>query len=189
MLFDGAAGGLTSYYYPYDNSVPAKNLPTFKNYIDRIKLVDGTVHDSGFIWGMHLLSGQGMFGSENPDYFDGNLVSRNLVFMTDGDLNPAEDRYAYSGYNQTDGRLAPRSTSDSGMKPVNNRRLRILCQNAKEQGITVWVVVIKDGVSQDADLKACATSTAHFKTADTADELVASFTQIASSIGGLRLTQ
>jgi Flp pilus assembly protein TadG len=188
MLFDPVSGGATSFYYPY-SSTASQNTATLKNYIDRIKLVDGTVHDSGFIWGMHLLSGQGMFASENPDFFNGNLVSRNLVFMTDGDLNPAEDRYSYTGFNQVDGRVAPKSYDQNAMMPVHNRRLRILCQNAKEQGITVWVVVIKDGVSQDADLRACATSSAHFKTADTADELVASFTQIAQSIGGLRLTQ
>jgi hypothetical protein len=189
-LFDGAAGGATSYFYPYDATVGStKNLATLENYIDRIPLSHGTVHDAGLIWGMHLLSGQGMFSGENPDFFDGNIVSRNLVFMTDGEANPGEERYVYSGHNQVDGRIAPRTNSDSQMKVVQNRRMRILCEAAKRQGINVWVVVIKDGVSNDDDLRKCASSSGHFKTAATGDELVASFTAIAQSIGGLRLTQ
>jgi Flp pilus assembly protein TadG len=188
MLFDSVSGGASSYFYPYQ-STASKNTATIQNYIDRIPMSHGTTHDAGFIWGLHLLSGQGMFASENPDYFNGNLVNRNLVFMTDGDLNPGEERYVYSGFNQVDGRIAPRSYTDSQMKVVHNRRLRILCESAKAQGITVWVVVIKDGVSQDTDLRLCASSDAHFKTAETADELVQSYSQIATSIGGLRLTQ
>jgi Flp pilus assembly protein TadG len=193
MLFDSASGGLTSYYYPHTTTTwsdgSSQNAPSLRNYIDRIQRVDGTIHDSGFIWGLHLLSGQGMFASENPDFFEGTIVNRNLVFMTDGDLNPGPDRYVYSGLNNIDGRLAPKDTTWSNMRPVHNRRLRILCEAAKAQGITVWVVIIKDGVSTDTDLRACASSAAHFKSADTADELVNSFTVIAQSIGGLRLTR
>jgi Flp pilus assembly protein TadG len=189
-LFDPASGGATSYYYPY-SSTAANNVASFKNYIDRIGLVDGTIHDSGFIWGLHLVSGQGMFASENLDYFDGTIVSRNIVFMTDGDINPGEDRYVYSGYNKVNGRIGPANYSDTQMKGVNNRRLRMLCEAAKEQGIAVWVVVINDGATYaaDADLRACATSSSYFKSAATADELVQSFNTIAQSIGGLRLSQ
>lgn len=186
-LFDNTSGGTSSYYYPYSTTA-ANNVQSFENYINRIGLVDGTIHNSGFIWGMHLLSGQGMFATDNPDFFDGSIVSRNIVFMTDGDLNPGQNRYVYSGLNNVDGRLAPKTNSWDQMQPVHNRRLRILCEAAKAQGITVWVVIIKDGVSTDTDLRACASSSAHFKSADTADELVASFTVIAQSIGGLRLT-
>jgi Flp pilus assembly protein TadG len=189
-LFDAVSGGASSYYYPY-SSTAANNVASFKNYINRISLVDGTIHDSGFIWGLHLVSGQGMFASENPDYFGGTIVSRNIVFMTDGDINPGEDRYVYSGYNKVNGRIAPANFSDTQMKAVNNRRLRMLCEAAKEQGIAVWVVVINDGAvyAADADLRACATSASYFKSAATADELVQSFTTIAQSIGGLRLSQ
>ena len=130
-----------------------------------------------------------MFASENPDFFEGTIVNRNLVFMTDGEANPGPDRYVYTGMNKVDGRVAPKITTHAEMIVRQNRRLRILCEAAKAQGITVWVVVIKDGVSTDADLRACASSAAHFKSADTADELVNSFTVIAQSIGGLRLTR
>jgi Flp pilus assembly protein TadG len=188
MLFDSINGGPSSYYYPY-NSTPANNAATIKNYIDRIPLYDGTTHDAGFIWGFHLLSGRGMFAADNPDYFDGALVSRNLVFMTDGDLNPGEERYVFSGHNQVDGRLAPKASNQTQMKAIQNRRLRMMCEAAKDQGITIWVVVINDENLDFSDLEACATSGSHYKSAKTADELVASFTAVAQSIGGLRLTQ
>ena len=188
MLFDSVNGGPSSFYYPY-SSTAANNIPTIKNYIDRVQLYDGTTHDAGFIWGFHLLSGQGMFAAENPDFFEGTIVSRNLVFMTDGEMNPGEERYVFSGHNQVDGRLANKSFNQTQMKAVQNRRLRMMCEAAKEQGITVWIVVINDTPQDYSDLEACATSDSHYKSAATADELVASFTTIAQSIGGLRLTQ
>jgi hypothetical protein len=201
LVFDSVSGGATSAYYPYmaptlDNtSTPNvneandNNLPTFKNYIDRIKMVPGTIHDPAFVWGMHLVSGQGMFASENPDFFEGLLVGRHIVFMTDGEANPGEEKYVFSGYNMVDGRVAPTNTTDAGMKLIHNRRLRMLCEQAKSQGITVWVVVIKDGVSSDADLRGCASSTSNFKSATNSTELIASFQTIAQSIGGLRITE
>jgi hypothetical protein len=191
-LFDDASGGASSFYYPFasGSSNKWKNQQTIRNYIDRIKTTDGTLHDAGFIWGLHLVSGEAMFAGENPDRFNGQLVSRNIVFMTDGEMNPGEERYVFSGYNQYDGRLAPRNTSDANMKKVHNRRLRILCEAAKRQGITVWVVVITDNTTQDySDLRACASSSGNYKSAATSQELIASFTTIAQSIGGLRISQ
>jgi hypothetical protein len=191
-LFDDASGGASSFYYPYvsGSSNRWKNDQTIRNYIDRVRTTDGTLHDAGFIWGLHLVSGEGMFAGENPDRFNGQLVSRNIVFMTDGEMNPGEERYVFSGYNKYDGRLAPTNTSDANMKKVHNRRLRILCEAAKRQGITVWVVVITDNTTQDySDLRACASSSGNYKSAATSQELIASFTTIAQSIGGLRISQ
>jgi Flp pilus assembly protein TadG len=191
-LFDDASGGATSLYYPYvsGSTNKWKNQQTIRNYIDRIKTTDGTLHDVGFIWGLHLVSGEGMFADENPDRFNGQLVSRNIVFMTDGEMNPGEERYVFSGYNQYDGRLAPKNTNDANMRKVQNRRLRILCEAAKRQGITVWIVVITDNTTQDySDLRACASTSGNYKSAATSQELIASFTTIAQSIGGLRISQ
>lgn len=192
-LFRSASGNPTSHYYPYVSTTGTTlNNPTIANYINRIPLAAGTIHDSGFAWGLHLVSGQGMFASDNLDRFNGQVVSRNIVFMTDGEMNPGEERYVFTGYNQYDGRAAPASTGDTAMKAVNNRRLRILCEAAKRQGITVWVVAITDSdttASTYADLRACASSPGNYKAAATSDELVASFTTIAQSIGGLRISQ
>ncbi len=201
LVFDDNASGAAAYYYPYMaptadnpstttvNEANNNNLPTLKNYIDRIRMTPGTIHDPAFVWGMHLVSGQGMFASENPDYFEGMLVGRHIVFMTDGEANPGEDKYTFSGYNMVDGRVAPANTSDAAMKVIHNSRLRILCEEAKKQGITVWVVVIKDGVSSDADLRGCASSASNFKSATNSAELISSFQTIAQSIGGLRITE
>lgn len=211
-LFDPASGGPSSYYYPYTTSLwpgtestaaRSKNTFTLRNYIQRIdasrNLTDGTLHDAGFIWGLHLLSGVGMFAADNPDRFNGQAVNRNIVFMTDGETNPGwnysgvdQKRYAFSGFNQYDGRLAPASTANADRIPVHDRRLRIQCEAAKRQGITVWVVVITStstsGEAYD-DLRACATSGGTFKSAATSQELIQSFTTIANSIGGLRISQ
>ncbi len=188
-LFSNSAA-ITSVYYPRNTTNSLLNAPTLQNYIDRIQLVDGTLHDIGFIWGMHLLSGQGMFAAENPDTFNNVPVTRHIVFMTDGEMNPGEDRYVFSGFNQRDGRLAPASTNDSGMKVIQNRRLRMMCENAKQQGIVVWVVAITGSTPQDyADLEACASAPENFKTANNQTDLVNSFTVIGQAIGGLRISQ
>jgi Flp pilus assembly protein TadG len=190
-LFDNASGGTESLYYKYQPGQNSwKNAATVRNYIDRIPTTYGTLHDAGFIWGLHLVSGEGMFASENPDRFNGQLVSRNIVFMTDGEMNPGPERYVFSGYNHYDGRLAPKNTSEANLIKIHNRRLRILCEAAKRQGITVWVVAITDSTNQDfSDLRACASSTGNYKSAATSQELIASFTTIAQSIGGLRISQ
>jgi hypothetical protein len=188
-LFSNSAA-ITSVYYPRNTSNALLNAPTLQNYIDRIQLVDGTTHDIGFIWGMHLLSGVGMFAAENPDLFNNVPVTRHIVFMTDGEMNPGEDRYVFSGFNQRDGRLAPSSTNDTGMKVIQNRRLRIMCENAKQQGIVVWVVAITSSTPQDyADLQACATAPENFKTANNQTDLINGFTVIGQAIGGLRISQ
>lgn len=188
-LFRSTSGNPTSYYYPYSTTA-ANNAQTIKNYIDRIPLAAGTIHDIGFAWGLHLVSGVGMFQSDNPDRFNGQAVSRNIVFMTDGEMNPGEERYVFTGYNNYDGRVAPAGTVDPQMTRAHNRRLRILCEEAKRQGITVWVVAITDGTPQDYnDLRACATSAGTYKSAATSEELIQTFTTIANSIGGLRISQ
>jgi hypothetical protein len=193
-LFDAASGGASSIYYPYQSggSNAWKNVQSIKNYIDRIPTTMGTLHDAGFIWGLHLVSGEGMFAAENPDRYNDLIVSRHIVFMTDGEMSPAQDNYVFSGYNNYDGRLAPTNADDATMTAIENRRLRILCEAAKDQGITVWVVAITSNDTTDdtyADLEACASSTSHFKSAATSEELVNSFTTIAQSIGGLRISE
>jgi Flp pilus assembly protein TadG len=202
-LFDAvsAANAADSYYYPYSSTLwsgtgtaaeRSRNIQTIRNYIDRIGTTHGTLHDAGFIWGLHLVSGEGMFAAENPDRFNGMLVSRHIVFMTDGEMNPGEERYVFSGVNHLDGRMAPTSTSDAEAIVIENRRMRILCEAAKDQGITVWVVAITaSDTTADSynDLEECATSGGHYKTAATSNELVSSFTTIAQSIGGLRISE
>lgn len=188
-LFQTSSGAPASLYYPYDGSAVSATRSA-QNYIDRIAMVDGTLHDVGFLWGLHLISNDGMFGADNPDEFNTFTVNRNIVFMTDGEMNPAEDRYGYTGYNMNDGRVAPKAYGQTQMIPVHNRRLRILCESAKRQGITVWVVAITASATSGedySDLRACATAPANFKSAATSSELIASFTTIAQSIGGLRL--
>lgn len=202
-LFDPASGGAESFYYPFDSSLWAapngtptaersKNTATLRNYINRIKRTSGTTHDIGFVWGLHLVSGEGMFAGDNPDRFNGQVVSRNIVFMTDGEMNPGEERYVFSGYNQRDGRMAPTATGQNAMIDIENRRLRIACEAAKRQGITVWVVAITSTSTESEDyedLRSCASSRSNFKTAATSTELINQFTTIAQSIGGLRISQ
>jgi hypothetical protein len=193
-LFDAASGGASSIYYPYQSggSNAWKNVQSLRNYIDRIPTTMGTLHDAGFIWGLHLVSGEGMFAAENPDRYNDLIVSRHIVFMTDGEMSPAQDKYVFSGYNDYDGRLAPTDSTDDEITAIENRRLRILCEAAKDQGITVWVVAITaNDTTADtyADLEACASSTSHFKSAATSEELINSFTTIAQSIGGLRISE
>jgi hypothetical protein len=64
----------------------------------------------------------------------------------------------------------------------------MICNAAKSKGYTIWVIGF--GMStMPQPLKDCASDADHWATANNATELNTKFANIASTIGGLRLTQ
>lgn len=65
-----------------------------------------------------------------------------------------------------------------------------VCSNAKAADITIYTVAFNVSDSATLDLlTACASQPPYAYTAETADELVAAFKQIASSLSHLRLAK
>jgi Flp pilus assembly protein TadG len=178
--------------YASITSAPTEDgsLSSFQSYINGLTTTGGTIHDVGFVWGARFLSGQGIFASENPNTWNGQPVSRHIIFLTDGQINSQPNSYTYQGINQLDQRFAPRDTSWNDLNIVHNRRMRIACEQAKAQNMSIWVVIVDEGVASDyPDLLACASSADQFKFADDATALNTAFQQIAAKIASLRLSQ
>ncbi len=166
-------------------------LTSFRDYINSLSLSGGTMHDIGFIWGARFVSGDGIFAADNPDSWNGEPVTRHIIFMTDGEMNAHNQQYVFHGWNDLDERVAPRGTSKSQIDATHNRRLRIMCEQARQAKITVWMIALQDPGSTDdfTDMQACAATPDHFKFVDSADDLNNEFRRIASNIADLRLTR
>jgi hypothetical protein len=146
-----------------------------------------TYHDIGFLWGLRLLSAQGIFKNENVAP-SGGKVSRHLIFMTDGKTETNINDYDAYGLAALD-----RRRSNAGGLPTNSdqnamveRRLSGLCTVAKNKGITVWVIAF--GTDLIPLLTGCASDGRAYQ-AKSASELDQAFAQIAAQISQLRLTR
>ncbi|GAA0481816.1 hypothetical protein GCM10009096_25050 [Parasphingorhabdus litoris] len=157
-------------------------------YIDSLTATGTTNHTIGMIWGARLLSENGLFATENQYTGNGFPIGRHLVFMTDGAMNFNGNRYNVYGYNQLDGRIAPTGTSNGDLDDIQENRFQLICQAIRNQGVTIWVVQF--GVTNvTQSMRDCATSDDHAAPATDNATLQAAFSDIAKTIGGLRISQ
>ena len=156
------------------------------NYVNTLQPTGNTYHDIGMVWGTRLLSNQGIFSSDNPDTFNGMPVSRHIIFMTDGVMQPSCSVYGAYGIEQN----STRGTGGSSCPQQTERhtqRMKMICNAAKAMGYSVWVIAF--GTSLQSHLTECASNANQASTATNRDELIARFREIGSNIGALRLTQ
>jgi Flp pilus assembly protein TadG len=162
---------------------------TLQSYLNSLATRGWTYHDVGFLWGLRLISKEGLFSSENTSAPNGSSIGRNIIFMTDGDTDthyPAYDAYGLSALDRRRTSQAAVPT-DSAQNAIVEDRLSKYCTIAKEQkGITVWVIAF--GTSLTPLLENCASQGRAFQ-ADNADQLSATFAEIAAKIAQLRLTK
>lgn len=157
---------------------------SFDSYITSLAPVGGTYHDSGMVWGIRLLSPDGLFKTENATAPNKRPISRHIVFMTDGDMAPNMGNLTFQGYEWTMKRVG--GTSDSGMTSRHNNRFLQLCEKAKAKNITVWAVSF--GVSLNSQMTSCASPGKAYQ-ANNAAQLNENFQAIARQISKLRLSQ
>lgn len=183
--------------YTSRSATPSGMTSSFDTYIDGLIAIGGTYHDIGMMWGARFLSPNGIFASENANAPNGFNISRHIIFMTDGDLTAYQSVYGAYGYQKLDGRVAATSTDDDGLKAIHKRRLEMMCNAIKGQGVTIWVVGFKDqpptgtadSTMLDTELQTCANSGNHWFMAYKPSTLRQKFKDIAKNIGGLRLSQ
>lgn len=143
-----------------------------------------TYLDLGILWGGRLLSPTGMFSSnvmETP--INGAEVSRHLIFLTDGEMEPNPFIYSAYGLEYYDKRV-----TDNGLANHRDRhksRFRAICQAVKAKGVRIWVIAFASELN--ADLQACASSESSFQAEDS-HELNEAFQEIAKNVGELRIT-
>ncbi|NML10809.1 pilus assembly protein TadG [Sphingobium sp. AR-3-1] len=183
--------------YTSRSATPSGMASSFNTYVDGLIAIGGTYHDIGMMWGARFLSPTGIFASENANAPNGFNISRHIIFMTDGDLTAYDAVYGAYGYQKLDGRVAATSTNDDGLIAIHKRRLEMMCNAIKGQGVTIWVVGFKDqpptgtldSTMLDTELQTCANSGNHWFMAYNPSTLRQKFKDIAKNIGGLRLSQ
>lgn len=175
----------------YACPAPARRLQAWtrgnmQTYVDALEAIGGTYHDIGMIWGARFISAGGVFGTDNPDTFNGMPVAKHVIFMSDGQLAPNDYTYTSYGIEELDQRVTG-SSSASGQLNRHSQRFKMICNSARGMNVSIWVVAFNTAV--DSGLSECASSASQTVTAANRDELIEKFTEIGKNIGALRLTQ
>lgn len=157
----------------------------FNTYANSLSATGNTYLDIGMIWGGRLLSPDGIFSSTvNSPPANGGEVSRHIVFMTDGVMEPNNSVNQAWGLEWWDRNVT--SDGSSGDTSRHTSRFLASCEAIKDKGIRIWVIAFTSGLSDD--LKACASDDSSFTAADSS-QLNAAFQEIAKQVGELRITQ
>lgn len=146
------------------------------------RVTGGTYHDVGMLWGTRFISRTGFFSANNPTERDDVPVNLHLVFMTDGMLDTGTTLYSAHGVETYQDRTRGTGSQDD----QHIARFEAACSLAKSMGITIWVIALDVGSTDD--IEPCATSSAHFYISDGSD-LEDVFARIGQGIGKLRLTK
>lgn len=158
------------------------------NYLAGLVPAGYTYHDIGFLWGLRLLSREGLFAAENQAAEASGKVGRNLIFMTDGDTDTRIGAYDAWGPSAIVRRRTPANAipTNATQNGITETRLLELCSIAKDQkNVTVWVIAF--GVTITPTLTSCASPGRAYQ-ANNAAELATTFSQIVSQIAQLRIT-
>lgn len=171
----------------YARKLEAISNANLQSYLKELKPAGLTYHDVGFLWGLRLLSAQGLFASENQAPVTGK-VARHLIFMTDGQTETNIGDYDAYGLSALDRRRTPanRLPTASEQNGIVEQRLSGLCQIAQAKGITVWVIAF--GTTLSPLLSNCANPDHAFE-AKNAAQLQEAFSNIAGRISQLRLVK
>lgn len=145
----------------------------------------GTYHDIGMIWGVRMLSPNGIFAADTAPPPGRPSPQRNIVFMTDGQMAPNVDVYGAYGLQRYDDRIGGGSNI-TNVRARHNARFLEVCKYARERlNIRIWVVALSTGLNDD--LRACATPGNHAFTASSKTELQNAFKRIAQEVAMLRI--
>jgi Flp pilus assembly protein TadG len=163
-----------------------------QDYVDGLYAQGSTYHDFGMAWGARLISPTGMWAAENTTAPNGKPISRHLIFMTDGILEPSPTAYGSQGYEESDRRVVGTSVNPTGgnggtMAPYHNARFLALCNAARNNNVTVWTVNFSN--SSQPTLVSCASDSSKAFSATNSAQLQAQFQAIASQIAELRLSK
>ncbi len=166
-----------------------KTVPTWLNtYLNNLTAVGGTYHDIGMIWGARLASTRGMFSANVLDG-DRNSVSRHIIFMTDGVMEPSSGLYNAYGIEDIDHRIAPAgsgSGAGSTLAAYHTNRFLAACQRAKDEGYTIWAISF--GTAITPAMKTCSSGERAYFASNTT-ELKNAFRYIAGQVADLRLNK
>jgi Flp pilus assembly protein TadG len=153
----------------------------FDTYIDSLSPAGYTYLDIGMIWGLRLISPQGIFGARNLTGPNGGQISRHIIFLTDGEPVSADSSNTSYGLEV----VSRRVTGSTGISAatLHARRFQALC-DAQRGAVSIWAIAF--GTSVGGNLTNCADPGRAYQ-ADDADDLDDAFASIARDIADLRL--
>ena len=158
------------------------------SYLTSLRPQGYTYHEIGMIWGLRLISREGLFANEHALADARGKVQRHMIFMVDGDIDTRPFTYSAWGIAGTARRRTPTGSfpSRAAEDSVSEQRLSELCTVAKNnKNITLWVIAF--GTELNQLLVNCASPGRAFE-ARNAQELTDAFSDIAAQISELRLT-
>ena len=162
---------------------------TLSTYMKGLTTAGFTYHDIGMLWGLRLMSREGLFAAEHAAAESTGRYARNLIFMTDGETDTRIGSYDAWGVSAVSRRRTSTASipTNADQNAITEARLSELCTIAKTQkNITVWVIAF--GTNLSTMLSNCASPGRAYQ-ADNADQLTTTFSQIASQIAQLRITR
>lgn len=172
---------------------PAKKLAALTSgaldtYLNGLTLGGDTYPDIGLLWGARFLVADGIFASENVAADSTRPIGRHLILMTDGQVDTKHMSYTSYSLEQIMRRRTPYDTylTDQMMNDVVSNRFALLCEAAKAKNLTIWVVAF--GTTLTPLLENCSTGGRAYQ-AQNSRELEDAFKDIASQIGGLRVSR
>lgn len=179
-------GGKAGSYCPYQAQLlSTMNQSAFYGYADALRAEGSTYHDIGMIWGLRLNSPDGPWAETvNVAPSNGGKVSRHIIFMTDGIMEPSNAIQSTYGIEWHDRRVTDDGASNQTAR--HTARFRALCDAAKAKGFRVWVIAFASGMT--TDLAYCASDNSSY-TANSAAQLNTAFQEIAKNVGELRIYQ
>lgn len=166
----------------------------FNTTIDNLVAVGGTYHDVGMAWGARLISPNGLFAGTNG-LVNGRPRTRHIVYMTDGEMAPSLGTYySHQGHETIRPRLGWTGRNDdaklANLTARHTNRFLQLCDRARSEGITIWVIGFGAAAAENAStpaLDTCASNGTAYRAVT--GELEQTFQLIANQIARLRLTQ
>ncbi len=148
----------------------------------------GTYHDTGMIWGTRLIAPNGPWGADTAAWPNRLTPNRVIIFLTDGDMAPTNTNYSMYGVEAYDQRVSNAGNSSSAtLVSLHNARFLAMCSAAKARNIDVWTVSID--TAANAQLTACATTSAQALASADGTGLSTAFASIAKRLAMLRLTR
>lgn len=179
-------GAKASSYCPHRAQLlQTMNKSQFDAYADALRAEGSTYHDIGMIWGLRLNSPTGPWQSVvNTQPSNGGKVSRHIIFMTDGAMEPNYIIQSIYGVEWHDRRITDDGYSNQAAR--HTARFRALCDAAKDKGFRIWVIAFASSLT--TDLTYCASSNSSYL-ATNATQLNTAFQEIAKNVGELRIYQ
>lgn len=176
----------------------------------------GTMSHVGLVWGWRLISpnwrglgwGHDLVGGADtlPLDYDAALMDKVIVLMTDGenqfyDTQSADPFYSdYTAYKRLDDlRSDINTTNQNTARDKINTKLSTICENIKNEGITIYTVTFKLGSSGNHNeirdlFRSCASKPAYYFDADSTAggstvTLSTAFKTIGDALANLRISK